>query len=209
MYICMHICSYMRLFLPYVLYTVWCLSKSYAHSNNCKKTTRAQIRTNVRARGFNGGLLARSQFASVRSCDRPTWSRFSVVFHGPRANAELVPKFHFALHASHAALSMVTLKILPYTNVTLVFYFDLGLVHPVHGGYGWGSPTPRRKKVIVKQRKLKFGYVPHWVPRTKTNWPTDCRSQCNLTLNVHQCTANYRLVLWSERAPYISKPATV
>jgi cell division protein FtsB len=26
----------MRLFLPYVLYTVWCLSKSYAHNNNCK-----------------------------------------------------------------------------------------------------------------------------------------------------------------------------
>jgi hypothetical protein len=41
------------------------------------------------------------------------------VFLGPRANAELVPKFHVALYASHAALPMVTLKILPYTNVTL------------------------------------------------------------------------------------------
>jgi hypothetical protein len=27
-----------------------------------------------------------------------------VVFLGPRANAELVPKFHVALYASHAAL---------------------------------------------------------------------------------------------------------
>jgi hypothetical protein len=27
----------MRLFLPYVLYKVRCLSKSYAHINNCKK----------------------------------------------------------------------------------------------------------------------------------------------------------------------------
>jgi hypothetical protein len=27
----------MGLFLPHVLYTVWCLSKSYAHNNNCKK----------------------------------------------------------------------------------------------------------------------------------------------------------------------------
>jgi hypothetical protein len=27
----------MLLFLPYVLYTLWCLSKSYAHTNNCKK----------------------------------------------------------------------------------------------------------------------------------------------------------------------------
>jgi hypothetical protein len=54
-------------------------------------------------------LLARSQFASGRSSDRPTRLRFSVLFFGPRANAELVPKFHVALHASHAALPMVTL----------------------------------------------------------------------------------------------------
>jgi hypothetical protein len=51
-----------------------------------------------------------------------------------RANAELVPKFHVALHASHAALPMVTLRISPYTNGTLTF--DFGLDHPVHGGYG-------------------------------------------------------------------------
>jgi hypothetical protein len=62
---------------------------------------------------LNAGLLARSQFASGRSCDRPTRSRFSVVFLGPRANVELVPKFHVALHASHAALPMVTLKFRP------------------------------------------------------------------------------------------------
>jgi hypothetical protein len=131
----MHICTHMRLFLPYVLYTVWCLSKSYAHTNNCKKTTcwkkergkienkrktqQYRLGTNVRVRGFNAGLLARSQFASWRSCDRPTRSRFSVVFLGPRANAELVPKFHVALHAFHAALPIVTLKISPCTNVTL------------------------------------------------------------------------------------------
>jgi hypothetical protein len=68
----------------------------------------AQTGTNV-----NAGLVARSQFASGRSCDRPTLSRFSVVFLGPRANAELVPKFHVALYASHAALPMVTYKISP------------------------------------------------------------------------------------------------
>jgi hypothetical protein len=33
-----------------------------------------------------------------------------VVFLGPRANAELVPKFHVALYASHAALPMVISK---------------------------------------------------------------------------------------------------
>jgi hypothetical protein len=72
-----------------------------------KRNTTAQIGTNVRAHGFNGGLLARSQFASGRSCDRPTRSRFSVVFLGPRANAELEPKFLVAPHASHAALPTV------------------------------------------------------------------------------------------------------
>jgi hypothetical protein len=61
-------------------------------------------------------------------------SRFSVVFLGTRANAELVPKFHVALHASHAALPMVTLKISPCTNIILTF--DFGLNHLVHGRYG-------------------------------------------------------------------------
>jgi hypothetical protein len=70
----------------------------------------AQIETNVRARVFNAGLLARSQFASERSYDLLTRSRFSVVFLGPRANAELVPKFHVALHASHTVLTIITLK---------------------------------------------------------------------------------------------------
>jgi hypothetical protein len=41
-----------------------------------------------------------------------------VVFLGPRANAELVPKFHVALHASHAALPMVILEISHCTNMT-------------------------------------------------------------------------------------------
>jgi hypothetical protein len=43
--------------------------------------------------------------------------RFSVVFLGPRANVEFVPKFHVALHASHAALPMVTKRFRP--NVAL------------------------------------------------------------------------------------------
>jgi hypothetical protein len=56
----------------------------------------------------------------------------SLVFFGPRANAELVPKFHVALHAFHAALSMVTLGISACTNVTLtsgwitLFMGDMG-----------------------------------------------------------------------------------
>jgi hypothetical protein len=73
-----------------------------------EKKKKAQIRTSVRARVFNVELLARNQCASLMSCNRPTRSRFSVVFAGPRANAELVPKFHVPLHVSHAALPMVT-----------------------------------------------------------------------------------------------------
>jgi hypothetical protein len=106
----MHICSHIHLFLPYVLYTVLCLSKSYAHTNNCKKNLlkkgrkekekeKHRLGTNVRVRGFKAGLLDRSQFASGSSVK---------VFLGPRANAELVPKFHVLLHASHATLPMVT-----------------------------------------------------------------------------------------------------
>jgi hypothetical protein len=59
-----------------------------------------------------------------------------VVFLGPRANAELVAKFHFALHEFHAALPMVTLKVSLYTKVTLTFDFDFGLDHPDYGRYG-------------------------------------------------------------------------
>jgi hypothetical protein len=108
----------------------------YAHKNNCKKQLvkekikkerkkerkqekTAEIGINVRARGFNAGLPARSHFASGRSCDRPTQSSFSVVLFSPRAIAELVPKFLVELHASHTALPMVTLNISPCTSVTL------------------------------------------------------------------------------------------
>jgi hypothetical protein len=71
-------------------------------------------------------MLVRSQFAFGKSCYRPTRSRFSVVFLGPRANAELAPKFHNALHGSQAALPKVALEILLCTTVTTK-YGDLAL----------------------------------------------------------------------------------
>jgi hypothetical protein len=73
----------------------------------------AQIGTDVRAHIFNAGLLARNHFASGRSFDRPNRSRLSVAFLGPRANAELVLKFHIVLHASHGALPTITLRASP------------------------------------------------------------------------------------------------
>jgi hypothetical protein len=50
---------------------------------------KAQIGTNVRVRVFNAGLLARIPFESGRPCDWQIRLRFSVIFLGHRASAEL------------------------------------------------------------------------------------------------------------------------
>jgi hypothetical protein len=114
-----------------------------------------RLGTNVRFRGFTVGLLARSQFGLANSI------KVFRGFLGPRANAELVPKFHVTLHISHADFPMGTLKISSCTNVTLTYDFDIGVDYPVHGGYGWRSPTPRRRS-NCQTKKLKS------VPGTKT-----------------------------------------
>jgi hypothetical protein len=64
------------------------------------------------------------EVSCIRKVLRPANS--IIVFRGPKANAELVPKFHAALHASHAALPMVALEISHFTNVTSK-YGDLAL----------------------------------------------------------------------------------
>jgi hypothetical protein len=117
-HICVH--SFPRCYIRFDAYPNYTHIKTFLKQCVKRKAT-TQIGANVRARVFNAGMLAGSQFTSGRSCDRPTRSRVSVVFFGPRENAELVPKFHVELHASHAAVPMVTLKILPYINVTLTF----------------------------------------------------------------------------------------
>jgi hypothetical protein len=128
--ICIFICSYIRSFLPQVLYTVWYLSKSYAHIN-CKKQqlvgkTRKEKRKKTSTDRLMLGLadLMQDCWSGVRlHPEGPASSQLTqgvpMVFLGPRTNAELVPKFHIALHASHAALLMITLTISLYTNVTL------------------------------------------------------------------------------------------
>jgi hypothetical protein len=82
-------------------------------SKKDKREEKTPIETNVRDRVFNAGVLAKSLCEFGRSCDPTTRSKLFVVVLGSRANAELVPKFHVALHASHAALPMVTLQISP------------------------------------------------------------------------------------------------
>jgi len=49
----------------------------------------------------------------VKSCGRPTRPKFSIVFLGPTANHELVPKIHVALHVSHAAVTKSFAKTQP------------------------------------------------------------------------------------------------
>jgi hypothetical protein len=124
--------------LYFSLLSVHCLGSGILMSGHKPRVGSAPRHTDwlTISRNINLLSLARSQFASRRSCDRPTWSRFSVVFLSPRANTGLVPKFNIALYASHAAPPMVTLKILPYTNES---DFDFGLDHPFQGGYGWGD----------------------------------------------------------------------
>jgi hypothetical protein len=90
MYICMHAYSHMRLFLPrfgaypnhkhitIIVKKKTCLKRK-EKTEKRKENTTTQIGTIVMARGCNAGLLARSQFASGRSCDRPTRSWFSLV----------------------------------------------------------------------------------------------------------------------------------
>jgi hypothetical protein len=72
----------------------------------------------------------------------------SVVFLGPRANAELEHKFHATLHASNAALPMVTLKISPCTNVTLT----LSWITLFMGDMGEGALNYPEDEVTAKQR---------------------------------------------------------
>jgi hypothetical protein len=99
----------------------------YAHKRNSSvrkyvnfsQKSNSQIDTNIRVRLFNAGLLALSQFVSGRSYDWPTRS-ISVISLCPRANAELLPKFHVAPYATHAALPMVTLKCRPYVALPML-----------------------------------------------------------------------------------------
>jgi hypothetical protein len=68
---------------------------------------------------------------------------------------------------NHAHLIMLPAGLPKYLSqghdVTSTFDFDSGLDHPVHGGYGWGSPTPRRLS-NCQTKKLKSGYGLHWGP---------------------------------------------
>jgi hypothetical protein len=74
---------------------------------------------------------------------------------------ELVPKFHIALHGAHAALPMVTLKMSPYTTLTL------GWITLFRGDMGEGSLYQEdRKQSSNKEIKIwSGGPAPRWTGR--------------------------------------------
>jgi hypothetical protein len=113
----------------------------------------------------------------------------------------LVPKLYVAVHAWHAALPMLTLQILPPCAMvtltldwTTLFMGDMG-----------GSTVHEEESSCQTNRILKSGHWPHRGLETKTNCPTDRRSEYNLNLNLSDCTANCRPVLSSERAHYMKR----
>jgi hypothetical protein len=71
------------------------LTSLYEHLSN---KANAHVTTTIGLACLNAGLQARSHYALGRSCDRPNRSRFSMVFSIVQKNAELIPKFHIALH---------------------------------------------------------------------------------------------------------------
>jgi len=64
----------------------------------------------------NAELLARTLYAFGRSCDRLPRSKFLLLFLVPRANAELKPKIHMTLYASHKTLHKTDIKFFTKTQ---------------------------------------------------------------------------------------------
>jgi hypothetical protein len=68
--------------------------------------------------------------------------RFLGAKRGWRVRLITLPKSHVALYASHAAFPMVTIKISPYTNVTLT----LGCITLFMGDMGEGALHGEERK---------------------------------------------------------------
>jgi hypothetical protein len=136
----MHVYEYRHAFHLQILFTAVVFKQSVHIKDKSVKGMKfflqiqktAQIGTNVRVRIFNDELLVRRQFASGRSCDRPTRSRFFVFFFGSRANVEFVTEFSTALHGLHdlhVTFPIVRLKF--HSNVALPVLHHTTFVHKV------------------------------------------------------------------------------
>jgi hypothetical protein len=144
-------------------------------NNLRKKKATTQIGTNVRARGFNAELLAKSQFASGRSCDLQTRSRLLVASLGSRTNADLVPKFHVALYASHAALPMETLN----CSLTLTWLW-VWAGPPCSWGIWVRAPYMNKKESNCQTKKFKI-WSSYQKGARHQDKLADCQSVANST----------------------------
>jgi hypothetical protein len=102
-----------QLFVSYLKYM-----KRIINLRNLVNKAAEQTGTTVRARVFKFRTAGWKSVCIRKVCGRPNRSTFSVVFLGPRANSEFVPKFHVALHASHADLPIPMSKFRPKIALT-------------------------------------------------------------------------------------------
>jgi hypothetical protein len=136
-HVCMRVYEYRHAFHLQNIIHSCCAHRKCAHKRKSVKgmtfffqiKQTAQIGINFRVRVFNDEMLVRSKFASGRSCDRPTRSRFFVVFFGSRANAEFVTEFSIALHDLHVVFPIVRLKF--HSKVALPMLHHATFVHKV------------------------------------------------------------------------------
>jgi hypothetical protein len=109
-----------------------------------------------------------------------------VVFLDPRPNVELVPRLHVALHASHAALPMVTSKFRP--NIDLPALAPILLMQPLqrHVYYIYILQNSDNMRYLYQKDKRalpgnlqnrRYSFVPHVVSLT-TSPPLSFSSLC-------------------------------
>jgi hypothetical protein len=118
-------------------------------------------------RVFSAGLLAKVSSHPVGSATGKLDQGFFVVFLDPRANAELVPKFHVALHASHVVLFMVTSKFHPNTDLPMLNY-NFSLLEPFQRQYKHfhhKQYSPCTSSFLCSQRNLHLNILPFSLPR--------------------------------------------
>jgi hypothetical protein len=102
------------------------------------------------------------------------------------------PKFHVALHASHAALPIVTLKISPCTNVTL----NLGWITLFMGDMGEGALQREERNCQIRKLKLVMGHIggpaPRWTGRQTVYHNITWHWNCVIALKITDPSSHQR-----------------
>jgi hypothetical protein len=167
--VCMCICMYLRMGI-YNIRTRY--RKLFgAHPKNLKRSFVKQICKMFKQSSSHTGTNSRVrgdcwlESVCIRKVLRPANS--IKVFLVPRANAELVHKLHVALHASHAALPMVTAKFRPTAalpmldqNVTIMQPFQRAKSFTLSQTYLY-QKDERALPGKLQNRRKKSGFCPH------------------------------------------------